>query len=114
MKNKKAKNNKIYRLEIKPFGKWLEFKDTFLHKYANRTWQKLYFINDHKIGIIIAEYIFRGDTRYEIDIQIPDEFTILDKTINITIFTYPKLDFIRMEKEALRVIKKLLKKRIKR
>jgi len=101
------------KLKIKPFGKWLEFKDTFLHKYANRTWQKLYFINDYKIGIIIAEYIIKGDTRYEIDIQIPGKFTILNKTIDITIFTYSKLDFAKMEKEALRVVKKLLKRKIK-
>jgi len=99
------------KLKIEPFGKWLEFRDDVLYKHANRTWQKLYFINDYKIGIIIAEYIFRGNTHYEIDIQIPDEFTILDKTINITIFTYSKLNFTKMEKEALRVIKKLLKKR---
>jgi len=88
---------------------WEQIKDDFFYKHVNRVWQKIYYIEDEKIGINLAEYYFKGRTFYEVDIQIPEEFSIVNKTINITLFNYDKLDFERAEKDALKVMKKLIK-----
>ena len=88
---------------------WEQIKDDFFYKHANRVWQKICYIEDEKIGINLGEYYFNGRTSYEVDIQIPEEFSIVNKTINITIFNYDKLNFERVEKDALKVMKKLIR-----
>ena len=105
MKTKKRKKTE----QFGNISNWEEIEDSFFYKHANRVWQKICYIEDEKIGINLAEYYFNGRTTYEVDIQIPEEFSIANKTINITIFSYDKLDFERAEKDALKVMKKLIR-----
>ena len=66
-------------------------------------------IDEEKIFADIVGWELRGKLSYELKIQIPEEISITGMTINVTEFSYHKLDFDLIEKHARKIIKSLTK-----
>jgi hypothetical protein len=95
---------------------WKKYKPTSLwHPYSNCIYQKKLYedSSDNEIFANIAEYPPRPyfeNNVYQLDIQIPQELSVTNNTINVECFNYDKLDFEAMEKDALNLIEILTRK----
>jgi hypothetical protein len=85
---------------------WKKYTENILYRDSDCLYQKKVY-KDYYANII--QWTFNGKQSYELHIQIPDEFSALGMTLNITCFSYKKLDFKKIEKDAIKVIKKLIK-----
>jgi len=98
---------------MKEIKGWKKYEKNPLDIGSDCFYQKIIYIGDEKIGINILEYTFNetgeGRKSWEVRIQIPEEFSISKKTMNVEIFSYSKLDFNLVEKQAKKVINKLTK-----
>ena len=91
--------------------KWTKSKpNDLLYKTATVMYQAKF--ADDLYGNI-AEYPRTGSKikkSYELDMQIHEEQSITGITTNILMFSYPKLDFKKMEKDFRKIIKANVKK----
>lgn len=95
---------------------WRKYKTSkMVYKFAECFYQKELFRNmdGDKIFANICEHDYtdfpqmKQKKSYDIKIQIPEELSIAKITINVNLFSYTKLDFKKMEKDARKVIKLL-------
>lgn len=78
---------------------WQYDEDKFIHAEVIQ-YPEMSFPNGNTIG-----------RRWEVDIQIPDDFGILERAMNLKFFTYDKLDWVTIELEIMEVIGLLAKGR---
>lgn len=86
-------------------SEWKKWEKSAINQFINCFYQKELF---EDIFANINEYYFNDKHTWELSIQIPDEKSPVKETINITVFTYYDLDFIKIEKDAIKIIKLLL------
>ena len=89
---------------------WAKSAPDPFNKEANYLYQKIIYKSQEKIGLNIYEYNdSEGKFSWELDIQIPEELSIIGKTINILSFAYVKLNFRQIEQHARKIINRLIK-----
>ena len=92
---------------MKEKEQWRQYDAHILQKGSELFYQKtIKIIGDDKIS---AEIVQWSDVNYELNIQIPDRYSITGTTINIISFHYHELDFNKMEKDAVKLVEALLK-----
>ena len=102
---------------------WRKYKTSeMVFKYAECFYQKIFYEkNDNKVSVEIVQYDFTSEFNnkkcpykkdWELYVYIPDEISITGQTIKITNYSYNKLDFKGMEKDAKKIIKGLIKQNI--
>lgn len=99
---------------------WRRYKTSeMVFKYAECFYQKIFYEyekNSYEPSTEIVQYNFSEFEKYklkktwELRVYIPDEISITRRTIQITNYSYNKLDFLKMEKDARKIIKGLIKK----
>ena len=105
--------------EIEKLG-WRKYKTSeTTFKYAEYFYQKIFYEkNDNKASVEIVQYDFTPEFKkgrcpykkgWELHVYIPDEISISGRTIRITNYSYNKLDFKGMEKDARKIMKGLIK-----
>lgn len=95
-----------------PNNKWVKCSpNKIFYEHSSCWWQRcLYYKNENEtVYVDIVEYKIDGKKTYMVDMQIPEELSIIGETINVRTFTYYKLDFPLMEKHARKIIKSLVK-----
>lgn len=92
--------------EIKKI-EWKEFKDNF--SKADKSFQaRLFKYDDEYIYGNIYEFLFKGNQRYQAEVQVAEEISLTGMTINICTFSYNELDFKRIEKDLKKIILKII------
>lgn len=95
---------------------WRKYKPSeMVYKYAECFYQKIFDnVNDEKVSIEIVEYDFK-DTQmdykksWELHVYIPKEISIVGETIKVNSYSYNKLNFREMERDARKIMKGLVK-----
>lgn len=85
---------------------WKKYKAHFTDPGSVCFYQKM-IDTEREIYADIVEWNHFGKS-YELKIQIPHDESITGKTININVFSYDNLDFEKIDKDARKIIKKLL------
>jgi len=94
--------------KVKVPAEWREYTSHIVYPFAERFFQKRIYSSDSgDISIQIVEYLIEGKKIYEVDVQVPEQLSLLGKTVNVKVFTYKKLNFEVMENEARFVIENL-------
>lgn len=96
---------------------WRKYKTSkMVFEYAECFYQKIFYEeDDNKVSVEIVQYDFSNFEKYklkktwELHIYIPDEISIIGRTIQINNYSYNKLDFKKMEKDARKIIESLIK-----
>ena len=86
---------------------WKKYeKPTGGREFADNLYQKHY---KNDIYINVYEYLATKNMSlgYELDVQIMDEQSVVEKTMNITLFSYKELDFDLFEKDGEKIIELL-------
>lgn len=102
---------------------WRRYKaGEWTFKYAECFYQKTFYEYEkdgEKPSVEIVQYDFTPEFNskkctykktWELHVYIPEEISITGRTIRITNYSYNKLDFKGMEKDAKKIIKGLIKK----
>ena len=91
---------------------WEKCNKSIVYPHASCFYQaRIFKKGEDDIYADIVQYDCIGNLpqSWELDIQIPEGFSITGKTINVKSFIYAKLDYKRMEKDAKKLIKALIK-----
>lgn len=96
---------------------WRRYKTSeMVFKYAECFYQKTFYEkDDNKVSVDIVQYDFSNFEQYklkktwELHIYIPEEISISGRTIQINNYSYNKLDFKKMGRDAKKIIKGLIK-----
>ena len=104
--------------EIEKLG-WRKYKTSgMVFKYAECFYQKIFYgknDDDDKVSAEIVQYDFSEFEKYklkktwELRVYIPWEISITGETIQVNNYSYDKLDFKKMEKDARKIMKGLIK-----
>ena len=86
---------------------WKEYSPNAIERYAIAHYQRIV-VNDERGKIGLNIYVYETGS-YELDIQIPDQFSITGMTINIKEFGYPNgpIDFDTCNRHGQTIISKL-------
>jgi len=107
--------------EIEKLG-WRKYKTSeMVYKYAECFYQKIFYEHekdDNKGSAEIVQYDFTSEfnnkkcpfkKNWELRVYIPWEISVTGQTIQINNYSYDKLDFKKMEKDARKIMKGLIK-----
>ena len=90
---------------------WKEYEVT--GNSAKRFYQKIIRKKGLKIGFNVYEYEYlphiQLPTNWELEIQIPEELSIVKNVVNVAVFPYDKLDFKRIERDGKKVLNRLIR-----
>lgn len=84
------------------------------HPLGERSFYQKKLKGEESFGIYGNLYIYNlsgydSPYQYELEIQIPEDYSGIGRTINITVFTYKELNLEQVEQDALTIINKLSK-----
>jgi len=92
---------------------WREYgPNKMVYEYAKCFYQKIFKMKDDEVSVEIVEYDGTGTDNkkaWELHVYIPEEISITGETIRINNYTYKKLNFREMERDALKIMKGLVK-----
>ena len=87
---------------------WKKYTKHPLREHAICFYQKEIVTDIYANILVYGRY---DKNTYALEIQIPEEVSIIKQTIDIEVFTFPELDFERFEKIAKKLITKLIYKK---
>jgi len=91
---------------------WKKYNQDILSPGSDCFYQKLIYGGKEDCTAIFAqivEWTLNGKKSWELDMQISEEISPTKRTINIKSFSYRELDFVKIEKEAKKLVKQLIK-----
>ena len=93
---------------------WRKYKPSeMVYKYSECFYQKIFEMNGDKVSVEIAQYdsdVARDIKKaWELHVYIPEEISIVGKTIRVISYSYNKLNFREIERDALKIMKGLVK-----
>ena len=94
---------------------WRKYKpNKMVYEYTECFYQKIFKMKDESASVEITQYAkdetLKWDKKsWELHVYIPEEISITGLTLRITNYTYSKLNFREMERDALKIMKGLVK-----
>jgi len=90
---------------------WRKYKSSkMVFNFADYFYQKtIYQKGETEISANIVEYTLKDKKSYELVIYIPEEVCIVKNWIKLSCYSYSKLNFLKIENDAKKIIKQLIK-----